>query len=126
MKNLFYTIFLSLNVLFLTVTAIWFRIDHAMSDRFDEMFRDEMMDDLQYQYSLRSNLLLWGSACCAYLLYLQEIGFLLVLFTIVAIVSVVTDFLYQYPNAPLYNKSKKGHRMAAVIMCVLACVYFLT
>jgi len=80
---------------------------------------------LRWQYSLRSNLLLWGCLQSAYLLSrLDEIPFVLGAFAGVALLNVATDQVYRYPEAPLYEKAKRGHVAAFVVIWTVAIAYY--
>lgn len=89
------TIFLWLDVAFLLGTAIWFRLDHARNkSRFQrnsdngpvdnesalllllqQLQENVFIEESQWQYSLRSNLLLWGCVLAGYLLVIGETAF---------------------------------------------------
>jgi hypothetical protein len=123
--NTFLIVFLALNIAFLVGTAVWFRVDHASSSRrFTALMQDSLMADLMWQYSLRSNLLLWGCAMSAYLLYIGEALFLLGMFAAFSVLNVVTDHFYQYPDAHIFTKAKRGHLIAGVVIWIVTIVYF--
>jgi hypothetical protein len=117
---------------FLLSTAAWFRFDHASrKDRFVQPFSHEfivdtkthrLIEELQWQYSLRSNLLLFGCLLAAYLIWIQELAFLLAYFGAISLVNVVTDRLYNY-EVELVPKAKKGHRIAAVVIWLATVLY---
>ena len=121
------TVFLGLNIAFLIFTAVWFRLDHATSDvRFQALLPDTLIDEVMWQYSLRSNLLLFGCTLAAYLLYIGETGFLLACFAGFSILNIVTDAVYIYDEVPLFSKVKKGHQIAAVVICSVAVLYWIS
>ena len=134
----FLVVFLALNICFLVGTAIWFRLDHATrSHRSNGMNesnksqpivpfnRGSMTDELAWQYSLRSNLLLFGCVQSSYLLYLGDISFLLLLFSAFSVLNVLTDHFYRYENADIFAQAKKGHRIAGVIIWTVSLTYML-
>ena len=125
-ETVFLVVFLSCNIAFLVVTAIWFRFDHAStrSNRFSNRLESSLIDEIQWQYSLRSNLLLWGCALSAYLLAIGESISLLVIFAGMSLLNVITDQFYQYPEAQIFSKARKGHMVAAVVICMVAIAYF--
>lgn len=121
----FLWIFLALNVLFLLGTAIWFRVDHATSPRrLEGLLQDSLMEEVMWQYSLRSNLILFGCILALYLLHLGETTFLLGVFCRFALLNVVTDYIYRYPAAALYATVQKGHQMAAIVIWLVAILYW--
>lgn len=131
--SLFLTIFLSLNIAFLAGTAMWFRIDHASfksrryysgTNPLQHQRKESLREELMWQYSLRSNLLLWGCLLSAYLLHKNEEMFLLGVFCGLSLLNVVTDHYYQYPQAPIFSKVKRGHQIAAIITWIVGVVYF--
>lgn len=114
-----YTAFLALNILFLLGTCVWFRFDHASNrDRFAELTRGELVDDLQWQYSLRSNLLLWSCLLAAYVLYLGQEDGLLMIFAAFSMINVVTDSIYRYERAPGFSIVTRGHQIACGVIIV--------
>ena len=122
--NTFVTIFLILNVVFLVGTAIWFRLDHATKrERFIMLLQETLVDEVMWQYSLRSNLLLFGSTMAAYLLYIGEIKFVLGVFVGFSVVNVITDAVYRYDGAAIFAKVKKGHQIAAVVIGIVTISY---
>ena len=86
--------------------------------------KETLIDEVMWQYSLRSNLLLFGSAMAFYLLYIGEIRFLVALFFIFSIVNVITDSLYRYERASIFQKIRKGHRIAALVNGMLSIAYY--
>ncbi|CAB9525884.1 expressed unknown protein [Seminavis robusta] len=121
------SIFLALNVVFLLGTAAWFRFDHASSPgRFQPLLTDSLIDEVMWQYSLRSNLLLFGCTLSAYLLYIGEIGFLLACFACFSVLNMITDALYVYDEVALFPKVKKGHQIAGVVIWVVAVAYWIS
>mmetsp|Transcript_12525 Transcript_12525/g.30248 ORF Transcript_12525/g.30248 Transcript_12525/m.30248 type:complete len:136 (+) Transcript_12525:2241-2648(+) len=121
------SVFLALNVAFLLGTAVWFRLDHASSaGRFQALLADTLIDEVMWQYSLRSNLLLFGCTLAAYLLYIGEIGFLIACFAGFSILNIVTDAVYVYDEVPLFSKVKKGHQIAAIVLCTVAVLYWIS
>ena len=80
-------------------------------------------EDIMWQYSLRSNLLLFGCTLASYLLYIGESQFLLICFAGFSILNVVTDVVYVYDNVPLFIKVKKGHQVASIVICSVAGLY---
>ena len=109
--TMFLIMFLSLNHSSLISTALWFRIDHAnpTSRRYRERYRAAdnegkgkaktdlvLLAEVQWQYSLRSNLLLWGCASTAYLICTGQSDFVLLCLCIVSLVNIVMDELYRY------------------------------
>jgi hypothetical protein len=129
MSSSFLSVFLALNLVFLLGTAMWFRLDHASPNaverRFEHLSAQELICEVQWQYSLRSNLLLFGCTAVAYLLWIGETEFVLTLFGGISIVNVVTDILYNYNEVRLFETAKSGHRMAAIVIWIVATVYFL-
>mmetsp|Transcript_9069 Transcript_9069/g.14534 ORF Transcript_9069/g.14534 Transcript_9069/m.14534 type:complete len:134 (+) Transcript_9069:92-493(+) len=120
----FLTIFLSLNVLFLIGTAVWFRVDHATKpDRFQVMLQESLVEEVMWQYSLRSNLLIFGSVMAIYLIVKGELIFLLSVFAVISLLNVLTDCLYRYDGASIFPKVRKGHQIAAVVICSISVVY---
>ena len=126
-NHVFLLIFLSLNVLFLVGTAIWFRVDHASSssNRFQSMLHETLIDEVMWQYSLRSNLILFGCVLSGYLIYIDELEFLLFVFVLFSIVNLLTDSMYTYESAPGFNKVRDGHRIAAAIIFVVGFYYLI-
>ena len=125
-NHLFLFLFLLLNVLFLVGTAIWFRVYHASSsNRFQSMLQETLIDEVMWQYSLRSNLLLFGCVLCGYLIYIEELEFLLFVFVLFSIVNLMTDSIYIYESAPTFNKVRDGHRIAAAIIFVVGFYYLI-
>lgn len=121
----FLAVFLALNVAFLAGTAVWFRLDHADSPvRFEKLLKIKILDDLMWQYSLRSNLLFWGCVQAAYLIYIGELSFLLYLFAGFSLLNVLTDIFYEYEEAPAFYQVKRGHIIAGVFIWLVAAIYF--
>lgn len=122
------TVFLALNVAFLAGTALWFRIDHARSaSRFQNSSRQnhQLVTEIMWQFSLRSNLLLWGCVLSSYLIYIGELEALLLCFAGFSLINVVTDVLFPYSDAPLFATVKQGHRSAAIVIWSVMFVYYL-
>ena len=120
----FIVIFLSLNVLFLVGTAVWFRLDHATKrNRFINEMQETLVDEVMWQYSLRSNILLFACVMAFYLIYIGEAYFLLGLFAAFSIVNVITDATYRYDGAAIFHKVVKGHQIAAIIICTITIIY---
>ena len=121
-KDTFVTIFAWLNLVFLVGTALWFRLDHASSAsiRYASQRRrsyDALLAELQWQYSLRSNLLLWGCSLASYLLWVGEVQALMRILAMFSVVNVVTDLAYTYHAAGRdFSIVQKGHRVAAVVI----------
>lgn len=119
----FYTVFLALNILFLLGTCVWFRVDHASNrDRFAKLTREELVDDLQWQYSLRSNLLLWSCLLATYVLYLGQEDGLLMIFAGFSMINIVTDSIYRYERAPGFSIATRGHQIACGVIVVATIV----
>ena len=126
MQNTAISVFLALNIAILVGTAVWFRFDHASSSRrFQDETEDTLVAEVMWQYSLRSNLLLFGCALASYLLYIDEIKFLLVCFACFSILNIVTDSVYRYEGSPIFTKVKKGHQIAAGVICVVSIIFLL-
>jgi hypothetical protein len=136
MEDAFISIFIALNVAFLAATAVWFRVDHssANSRRYqailaanneDRPNTEVFMAEIQWLYSLRSNLLLWGCLMGGYLVYIGETNFMLWCFCILATINIVTDVIYTYEVVPLFSVVKKGHRMAALVIWTVAILYWI-
>ena len=136
MAETFISIFLALNVLFLVGTAVWFRLDHAspnarryqtglVADGNNSTNRGVLVAEIQWLYSLRSNLLLWGCLMAGYLVYIGETNFLLWVFCIFASVNVVTDVLYSYDSVELFPVVRKGHRISALVIWSVAILYWI-
>jgi hypothetical protein len=112
-------------------TATWFRVDHATRSMNTEAQQNQVplimeqqnRDDLSWQYSLRSNLLLWGCLQSAYLLYIGEVRFLLGTFSAISVLNIVTDHFYKYEQAAVFHKAKKGHLFAGIILWTLTILY---
>ena len=123
----FLFVFLALNLLFLIGTAIWFRVDHASSPkRFEPLIRNEtvIIDEVMWQYSLRSNLLLFGCIQSAYLLYMDQVGFVLGVFVLFSVINLITDTIYKYDSAPGHSIAVNGHRIAASITLLVGLLYY--
>ena len=118
-------IFVVLNVAFLAATAVWFRLDHASSaSRFTEPSRKALVAEVMWQYSLRSNLLVWGCLLSSYLIYLGESEFLLYCLAGFSLVNVLTDAVYSYEEVgPMFAKVRGGHRVTAIVICSIAASY---
>ena len=125
-------LFLILNITFLVGTALWFRLDHASpkSARFKSPSSSTnhgqraLVQEIMWQYSLRSNILLFGCAEASYLFYVGERRFLLGLLAAFSLVNVATDSVYKYESVALFHRVKRGHRVAAGIICTLTAMYF--
>ena len=119
-KDTFVTIFAWLNLVFLVGTAFWFRLDHASgaSKRYERRRPSEaLLAELQWQYSLRSNLLLWGCSLASYLVWVGEVQALMWILAMFSVVNVVTDLTYTYHAAGRdFSIVQKGHRVAAVVI----------
>ena len=127
LSDILISVFLVLNVLFLVGTALWFRFDHASKpERFQSLLTDSLIDEVMWQYSLRSNVLLFGCTLATYLLYIGEMGFLLVCFAGFSLLNIVTDAMYVYYEVPLFHKVKKGHRIAAFVIWIVAVTYWIS
>ena len=123
-------LFLVLNITFLVGTALWFRLDHAVrTQRFkcpssSTNHGQRLVQDIMWQYSLRSNLLLFGCAESFYLIYIGERRFLLSLLAALSLVNVATDSIYKYESVAMFHKVKRGHRVAAGIICTVTAIYY--
>ena len=117
------TLFLAGNALFLIATAIWFRTSHAVQRSRFNLPKEALIDEVQWQYSLRSNLLLFGGATMGYLIYLGENQFLMRLLVLFSVVNVVTDAVYSYDKATIFGKVKGGHRIAALVIITASVIY---
>ena len=124
-------LFLILNITFLVGTALWFRLDHASpkSARFKSPSSTKhgqraLVQEIMWQYSLRSNILLFGCAEASYLVYIGERRFLLGLLAAFSLVNVATDSVYKYEAVALFRRVKRGHRVAAGIICTVSALYF--
>jgi hypothetical protein len=82
------------------------------------------MEELAWQYSLRSNLLLFGSGLAAYLIQRDERAFLLAYLVVFGWINVLTDIMYRYPRASLFPTVRKGHRVAAMVITTAGVLYF--
>ncbi len=121
-----FTIFMALNVAFLLGTAIWFRVVHSSKTnraRFKNT-KDDIIEELQWMYSLRSNLLLSTVFLSTYLLVIGELYFLLVCYSMMGLINVITDCLYVY-DVKLFPIAKRGHITAAIVTIIATCVYLL-
>ena len=117
-------IFLAGNALFLIATALWFRTSHSVHrGRFNRLPKEALIDEVQWQYSLRSNLLLFGSAMMVYLIYIRENQFLMRLLVVFSVVNVATDSVYSYERATIFRKVKRGHRIAAFVVITTSIIY---
>ena len=117
------TLFLAGNALFLIATAIWFRTSHAVQRSRFSLPKETLIDEVQWQYSLRSNLLLFGSAMMVYLIYIGEHQFLMRLLVVFSVINVVTDVVYSYDKATIFGKVKGGHRIAALVIITASVIY---
>mmetsp|Transcript_25109 Transcript_25109/g.51062 ORF Transcript_25109/g.51062 Transcript_25109/m.51062 type:complete len:134 (-) Transcript_25109:774-1175(-) len=124
--DMFATVFMSLNIAFLLATAVWFRLDHAtpkrQSNRFEGKMAVELVQEVQWQYSLRSNLLISVCVLSAYLVYLQELQFLLICFTGLSAMNVITDYFYVY-EVHLHPIVAKGHLMAGGVITLVTVAF---
>ena len=124
-------LFLILNITFLVGTALWFRLDHASpkSARFKSPLSTKhgqraLVQEIMWQYSLRSNILLFGCAEASFLVYIGERRFLLGLLAAFSLVNAATDSVYKYESVALFHRVKRGHRVAAGIICTVSALYF--
>ena len=123
-------LFLVLNITFLVGTALWFRLDHAVrKSRFKSPSSStnhghRLVQEIMWQYSLRSNVLLFGCAESFYLIYIGERRFLLSLLAAFSLVNIATDSIYKYESVALFHKVKRGHRVAAGIICTVTAMHF--
>ena len=81
-----------------------------------------MVQEIMWQYSLRSNLLLFGCAEASYLIYIGERSFFLGLLAAFSLVNVATDSFYKYETID-FPRVKRGHRIAAGIICSVFAIY---
>jgi len=119
-----FTVFMALNVAFLLGTAIWFRVVHSLKRnryRFEESDNDTI-EELQWNYSLRSNLLLSTIALSIYLLAIGEVLFLLVFYSVGGLLNIATDILFVY-DVKLFPIARRGHLGAGVVCIIALCVY---
>jgi len=78
---------------------------------------------LQWQYSLRSNLLLTVVILSSYLLWLgQQLPFLFAAYSFVSLINVLTDFFFPY-NLRLWYIAQRGHMIAGALVTLAAAVY---
>ena len=99
--------------------------NNTVGDHTRLLLTAQVEQDIMWQYSLRSNLLLFGCTLASYLLYIGENGFLLTCFVGFSILNVVTDVVYVYDEVPFFLKVQKGHQIASIVICSVAGLYFL-
>ncbi|KAI9011608.1 hypothetical protein DFJ74DRAFT_684074 [Hyaloraphidium curvatum] len=121
--------FLWANVAFLAFTAALFRAHYAPpSSRplFVARAPAALVTELQWQYSLRSNLVIAVVVLAAYVLAIGRAADLLWIWTGLATVNVVTDSAARYEEAPLWHTTVLGHRIALIAtLAALAASYWL-
>ncbi len=108
--------FMALCIAFLAFAAVLFRLKFASQSklrRFDPATRDELVSELMWQYSLRSNLLLVVVLLSGYLLWLRETRALLLCYLALCLVNVITDTLVEY-KVGLWRPVRNCHLAAGV------------
>jgi hypothetical protein len=126
MFDSFFYVFLALTIAFLAGTAFWYRFDHAISSRrFNDLPEATLVEQVKWQYSLRSNLLLWGCVLAGYLLQIGEVGFLIACFAGFGLLNIVTDHIYRYESVAVFSKVKTGHQIACGVIWAVAIMYWI-
>jgi len=122
--NIGFSVFMGLNIAFLLGTAIWFRFVHSRQknrDRF-ESSGDDSIEELQWLYSLRSNLLLSTVLLSVYLLVIGEVFFLLICYSALGLLNILTDFFFVY-DVKLFPIARRGHQVAGIVTIIATAVY---
>jgi hypothetical protein len=119
--------FMGFNAAFLLLTVVMFRRMSLPSKRhlFSSWTQETVLEDLQWQYSLRSNLLIAIVVLTLYLIYIQEVKFLLVCYSCLSLMNVTTDYFLYY-DTPIYEVARTGHRVAGIITISVTIMWWST